>query len=565
LIFVPFSFTVPESSNQGVNMHTGLDLLVLIMAVGGGWVAAGFAALAYFRSRQTPQLLTAQGAAQLLRAETEIVRGAVEDQAGRLRQELNQSLKAFQELTVVAVAGLRDGIEGQVRGFGARLDAGIKIIDERTAGIATKLNGDMEQMRSGANTSREALRALVEAKLDYSTHQQGEAAKTLRDELGGNFQRLGARVSESLGESSRMQKERLDNVISSVSGLGEKLEKGQESLRAAVESRLDAIRQENAAKLDEMRQTVDEKLQTTLETRLGESFNRVVEHLERVHKGIGEMQTLAANVGDLKNVLTNVKVRGTYGEVQLALLLEQFLSPDQYVKNASVGSGGRERVEYAIKFPADGDQVLLPIDSKFPREDYEHLQEAIAAGDAKLMAHFRRELESKIKACAKEISSKYINPPHTLEFAVLFVPTESLYAEILRQPGLSEQLQRDYRVMIAGPTNLAALLTSFQMGFRSLALQKRSSEVWQLLGAIKGEFDKYGDVVGSLARQLNAASNSVDSLGKRTRAMSRKLKDVEVLSDQQASKRLLGFSGDDAIDERVDEMATVEELRRVRA
>jgi DNA recombination protein RmuC len=565
LIFVPFSFTVPESSNQGVNMHTGLDLLVLIMAVGGGWVAAGFAALAYFRSRQTPQLLTAQGAAQLLRAETEIVRGAVEDQAGRLRQELNQSLKAFQELTVVAVAGLRDGIEGQVRGFGARLDAGIKIIDERTAGIATKLNGDMEQMRSGANTSREALRALVEAKLDYSTHQQGEAAKTLRDELGGNFQRLGARVSESLGESSRMQKERLDNVISSVSGLGEKLEKGQESLRAAVESRLDAIRQENAAKLDEMRQTVDEKLQTTLETRLGESFNRVVEHLERVHKGIGEMQTLAANVGDLKNVLTNVKVRGTYGEVQLALLLEQFLSPDQYVKNASVGSGGRERVEYAIKFPADGDQVLLPIDSKFPREDYEHLQEAIAAGDAKLMAHFRRELESKIKACAKEISSKYINPPHTLEFAILFVPTESLYAEILRQPGLSEQLQRDYRVMIAGPTNLAALLTSFQMGFRSLALQKRSSEVWQLLGAIKGEFDKYGDVVGSLARQLNAASNSVDSLGKRTRAMSRKLKDVEVLSDQQASKRLLGFSGDDAIDERVDEMATVEELRRVRA
>jgi DNA recombination protein RmuC len=565
LIFVPFSFTVPESSNQGVNMHTGLDLLVLIMAVGGGWVAAGFAALAYFRSRQTPQLLTAQGAAQLLRAETEIVRGAVEDQAGRLRQELNQSLKAFQELTVVAVAGLRDGIEGQVRGFGARLDAGIKIIDERTAGIATKLNGDMEQMRSGANTSREALRALVEAKLDYSTHQQGEAAKTLRDELGGNFQRLGARVSESLGESSRMQKERLDNVISSVSGLGEKLEKGQESLRAAVESRLDAIRQENAAKLDEMRQTVDEKLQTTLETRLGESFNRVVEHLERVHKGIGEMQTLAANVGDLKNVLTNVKVRGTYGEVQLALLLEQFLSPDQYVKNASVGSGGRERVEYAIKFPADGDQVLLPIDSKFPREDYEHLQEAIAAGDAKLMAHFRRELESKIKACAKEISSKYINPPHTLEFAILFVPTESLYAEILRQPGLSEQLQRDYRVMIAGPTNLAALLTSFQMGFRSLALQKRSSEVWQLLGAIKGEFDKYGDVVGSLARQLNAASNSVDSLGKRTRVMSRKLKDVEVLSDQQASKRLLGFSGDDAIDERVDEMATVEELRRVRA
>jgi DNA recombination protein RmuC len=435
--------------------NTKLELLVLIIALSGAWLAAGFAAMIYFRSKQPSGLLTAQGAAQLLRAETEIVRGAVEDQTGRLRQELNQSLKGFQELTLAAFAGLRDGMEGQVRGFGERLDSGIKIIDERAVGIAAKLNDDMAQMRSEANTSRETLRALIEAKLDYGTQQQADAAKGLRDELGGNFQRLGGRVSDSLGEASRVQKERLENVTLAVSDLSEKLEKGQESLRAAVEGRLDAIRQENATKLDEMRQTVDEKLQTTLEARLGESFNRVVEHLERVHKGIGEMQTLAANVGDLKNVLTNVKVRGTYGEVQLALLLEQFLSPDQYVKNASVGSSGRERVEYAIKFPADGEQVLLPIDSKFPREDYEHLQEAIAAGDAKLISQFRRELEAKIKGCAKEISSKYINPPRTLEFAILFVPTESLYAEILRQPGLSEQLQRDYRVMIAGPTNLA--------------------------------------------------------------------------------------------------------------
>jgi DNA recombination protein RmuC len=485
LIFVPFPFTVPESSNQGFNMHTGLDLLVLMIAVGGAWLAAGFAALAYFRSRQTPQLLTAQGAAQLLRAETDIVRRAVEDQAGRLRLELNQSLKGFQELTLAAFAGLRDGMEGQVRGFGERLDAGIKIIDERAAGIATKLNGDMAQMRSEANTSREALRALIELKLDHSTRQQAEAAKGLRDELGGNFQRLGTRVADSLTEAGQIQKERLDNVTGALTGLSEKLEKAQDSLRTAVESRLDAIRQESATKLEEMRQTVDEKLQTTLESRLGESFNRVVEQLERVHKGIGEMQTLAANVGDLRNVLTNVKVRGTYGEVQLALLLEQFLSPDQFVKNASVRPGGAERVEYAIKFPADGEQVLLPIDSKFPREDYDHLQEAIAAGDAKLAAQYRRDLETKIKGCAKDISTKYINPPHTLEFAILFVPTESLYAEVLRQPGLFEQLQRDYRVMIAGPTNLAALLTSFQMGFRSLALQKRSSEVWQLLGAIR--------------------------------------------------------------------------------
>jgi DNA recombination protein RmuC len=209
-----------------------------------------------------------------------------------------------------------------------------------------------------------------------------------------------------------------------------------------------------------MRQTVDEKLQTTLESRFGESFNRVVEQLEWVRKGIGEMQTLAANVGDLRNVLTNVKVRGTYGEVQLALLLEQFLSPDQFVKNASVRPDGPGRVEYAIKFPADGDQVLLPIDSKFPREDYDHLQEAIAAGDAKLAAQYRRDLEGKIKGCAKDISTKYINPPHTLEFAILFIPTESLYAEVLRQPGLFEQLQRDYRVMMAHAAAFWSKLTA---------------------------------------------------------------------------------------------------------
>ena len=331
-----------------------------------------------------PDALTAQGATQILRAETDIVRAAVEDQARGLRQELGQSLKGFQELTLAAFGTLRDGIDAQVRGFGERLDGGTKAIDERAAAISTKLNDEMAQMRSEANTNRETLRTLIEQKLDHSIGQQADASKVLRDELGGNFHRLGTRVSDSLTEAGQIQKERLENVTGALTGLSEKLEKAQDSLRTAVESRLDAIRQESATKLEEMRQTVDEKLQTTLESRLGESFNRVVEQLERVHKGIGEMQTLAANVGDLRNVLTNVKVRGTYGEVQLALLLEQFLSPDQFVKNASVRPDGTERVEYAIKFPADGEQVLLPIDSKFPREDYDHLQEAIAAGDAKL-------------------------------------------------------------------------------------------------------------------------------------------------------------------------------------
>jgi DNA recombination protein RmuC len=520
-----------------------MELLLLSVAAASAFAAALFSVLSFFR-KPTPAL-TKDTAAAILRSETEIVRTAVQDQARWLRQELGQSLTSFQDLMLTTFGTVRDGIDSQVRGFGERLDAGLRAIDDRAAGIAAKLNDDMAQMRSEANTNREHLRAAIDQKLDQNIGQQADASKSLRDELGGNFQRLGSRVSESLTEASRIQKERLEHVTCALTGLGEKLEKGQESLRLTVEGRLDAIRQENAAKLDEMRQTVDEKLQTTLETRLGESFNRVVEHLERVHKGIGEMQNLAANVGDLKNVLTNVKVRGTYGEVQLALLLEQFLAPDQYVKNARVGPEGRERVEYAIKFPADGEQVLLPIDSKFPREDYEHLQEAIAKGDSKLIAQCRRDLESRIKGCAKEIGSKYINPPHTLDFAILFVPTESLYAEVLRQPGLFEQLQRDYRVIIAGPTNLAALLTSFQMGFRSLALQKRSSEVWQLLGAIKKEFESYGSVVTALSKQLNTASNSVERLGTRARVMSRRLKDVELLSDQGAAEKVLGLASDE--------------------
>jgi DNA recombination protein RmuC len=523
-----------------------MQILLLSVIAVGAIIAAAFSILGFYRAGR-PGSLTSEAAASLLRSETDMVRAAIEDQARWLRQELGQSLTSFQETMLRTFDTLRDGIDNQVHSFGERLDAGIKAIDDRAATIGAKLNDDMAAMRAEANSNRENLRTVIDQKLDVNIAHQADASKHLRDELSGNFDRLGSRVANSLTELSQLQKERLENITGALTGLSDRLEKAQESLRGSVETRLDAIRQENAAKLDEMRQTVNEKMQTTLEARLGESFNRVVEQLERVHKGIGEMQTLAANVGDLKNVLTNVKVRGTYGEVQLALLLEQFLSPDQFVKNASVGTNGRERVEYAIKFPADGEQVLLPIDSKFPREDYDHLQEAIAAGDSKLTAHYRRELETKIKGCAKEISTKYINPPHTLEFGILFIPTESLYAEILRQPGLSEQLQRDYRVMIAGPTNLAALLTSFQMGFKSLALQKRSNEVWQLLGAIKGEFDKYGDVVTALARQLTTASNSVDNLGRRTRAMSRKLKTVEALPDTQAAEKLLGFAATEEI------------------
>jgi DNA recombination protein RmuC len=293
-----------------------------------------------------------------------------------------------------------------------------------------------------------------------------------------------------------------------------------------------------------MRKTVDERLQSTLESRLGESFNRVVEQLERVHKGIGEMQSLqslAAGVGDLKKVLSNVRVRGTFGEVQVATLLEQFLSPEQFIRNAQVKDGSQERVEFAIKLPGhDTDaEVLLPIDAKFPQEDYERLIAAAELGDSDAVAAAARELENRIRQCAKTIRDKYIAPPRTTDFAILFLATESLYAEALRRPGLFEQIQREYHVTLSGPTTFTALMNALQMGFRSLAIEKRSSEVWQILGAVSTEFGKYNKVVEGLSRQISTAAKSIESLGIRTRAMNRKLRNVEKLPDE-TTQILLG-------------------------
>lgn len=356
--------------------------------------------------------------------------------------------------------------------------------------------------------------------------------------MTGSFQTLGSTVSETLGQLGEHQKERLEGVTAALSTLTEKQERAQEALKVAVESRLDAIRNESAAKLDEMRKTVDERLQTTLEARLGESFDRVVEQLERVHKGIGEMQSLAAGVGDLKRVLSNVRVRGTYGEVQLGMLLEQVLSPEQFTRNAQVKDDSQERVEFAIKLPGrdvEGEVVLLPIDAKFPQEDYERLVVAAELGDSDAVAEAAQELENRIKGCAKTIRDKYITPPRTADFAILYLPTEGLYAEVLRRPGLFERLQREYHVTLTGPTTLTALLNALQMGFRSLAIEKRSSEVWHILGAVRNEFGKYNEVVDKLSKQLSTAAKSVENLGMRTRAMNRKLRDVEKLPDETAN------------------------------
>lgn len=312
-----------------------------------------------------------------------------------------------------------------------------------------------------------------------------------------------------------------------------------EALRGAVEQRLDRIQKDNAEKLEQMRKTVDDKLHETLDKRLSDSFKAVSERLEQVHKGLGEMQVLAAGVGDLKKVLSNVKNRGVLGEVQLAALLEQVLVQEQYETNVATRPGSRERVEFAIKLPGAGGEhsvVWLPIDAKFPLEDYERLQQAQDAADPLAVEVAAKALESRIKLEAKSIVEKYVEPPATTDFALLYLPLEGLYAEVLRRPGLLDTLQREFRVTICGPTTLTALLSSLQMGFRTLAIEKRSSEVWMVLSSVKTEFGRFAEVLASTKRQLQTVANSIDQAEVRTRQIERKLRDVEVLPGQEPER-----------------------------
>jgi len=330
-------------------------------------------------------------------------------------------------------------------------------------------------------------------------------------------------------------------LLVQMTALTETNEQRLREVRNTLESKLKDLQTENASKLDEMRKTVDEKLHVTLEKRLGESFKQVSDRLEQVHKGLGEMQTLAAGVGDLKRVLTNVKTRGTWGEVQLAALLEQTLTAEQYDVNVVTLPGSSDRVEFAIRLPgrSENKPIWLPIDSKFPIEDYERLLGAQERADPAGVEEAGKALESRLKLEARTIHEKYVGPPHTTDFALLFLPTEGLYAEALRRPGLADFLQREYRVTITGPNNLSALLNALQMGFRTLAIEKRSSEVWELLSAVKTEFGKFGDVLAKTRDQLETVTMSIGQAEVRTRQMAKKLKDVEALPASKTT-RLLG-------------------------
>jgi DNA recombination protein RmuC len=317
--------------------------------------------------------------------------------------------------------------------------------------------------------------------------------------------------------------------------------KKAEELRTVVEARLKELQADNGTKLEEMRKTVDEKLQGTLEKRLGESFKQVSDRLEAVHKGLGEMQSLATGVGDLKRVLTNVKARGTWGEVQLGNLLEQVLAPEQFERNVSPAGVGRAIVEYAIKLPGRDDAgkaVWLPIDAKFPKEDYERLVEAAEKNDPIAIEQAGKDLEARVKSQAKDIQAKYILPPHTTDFGLLYLPTEGLYAEVLRRPGLVDSIQRNQRVVVVGPTTLAALLNSLQMGFRTLAIQKQSSEVWKVLGAVKMEFGRFGEILDKVKKKIEETGSTIDQASVRSRAIEKSLRQVEALPATEAARKL---------------------------
>ncbi len=403
--------------------------------------------------------------------------------------------------------------------------------------------------------SHEGLEARLREDLARARQGQNEESRALREEVAGAIQRfasqteqrtesLRAAVTRELSDSREEAGQLLARFLTATTELQRDQQKQLEAIRGVVDQRLLSLQTENAAKLDQMRQTVDEKLQTTLEARLGESFRLVSERLEQVQKGLGEMQTLASGVGDLKRVLSNVTTRGAWGEVQLENLLAQILSPEQYERNVST-TGTSERVEFAIRLPGrEADPVWLPVDAKFPMETYQRLAAAAERGDAEAVETSARELEGVIRACAKTFSGKYLAPPRTTDFGILFLATEGLYAESLRRPGLAESLQNDFRVVLAGPTTFAALLNSLQMGFRTLAIQQRSSEVWKLLSDVKLQFGKYSQVLATIRKRLDQATQTVDDAAIRTRAIEKRLRDVETSEEEEPVELFRVIAGD---------------------
>lgn len=506
--------------------------------------------------------------------------------AKQLREEVVTTLNSISETMAKTIKDLAVAEKIQLEEFSAQIASLTKTSSEKLDGVRAESATGAQQLREEVVTTLKSISETMSGtikdlaaaekvrleefsgqiasltktsgdKLDGIRTESATVGKHLREEVIAALKGITDTTTKTMGELANVQKGQLEAMSSTIGNLSESNEKKLEAIRGTVEGELRHMQGDNAKQLEQMRQTVDEKLQGTLEKRLGESFKLVSERLEQVHKGLGEMQTLATGVGDLKKVLTNVKTRGTWGEVQLGTLLEQVLNHDQFEPNVSTKDAG-ERVEFAVKLPGQGtskdETVWLPIDAKFPIEDYQRLMDAQERTDVDGVEAAGKQLENRVKTCARTISEKYLNPPKTTDFGILFLPIEGLFAEVIRRAGLVDAIQRDCRVVIAGPTTLWSLLNSLQMGFRTLAIQKRSSEVWNLLAAVKTEWMKYGEVLEGVQKKLHQASETIEKAKVRSRAIGRKLSDVQELPADDAKLLLPNHLVDDDVErEEADE------------
>jgi DNA recombination protein RmuC len=442
--------------------------------------------------------------------------------------------------------GSREFLEHELRGIATQLE----MLKARGVDLERDLRQDLAIARNEQANAAQILRTEVGERVTQFTHvtqdqfrghtqAQSEQLKAFSERL----RELQHSMQQQLVQAASAQASQAKLAADRLAELTRMSEQRLEAVRMTLEQRLDVLRNENVKKLDEMRATVDEKLQATLEQRLGASFKQVSDRLEQVHRGLGEMQNLAIGVGDLKRVLQNVKTRGGWGEVQLGALLSEMLTPQQYDTNVAVRPGSAERVEYAVRLPGKSDDATpcwLPIDCKFPLEDWQRLQDALERADAPAAESSRKAIAVFLREQAKKIRDKYIDPPYTTEFAILFLPTEGLYAEVMAQPGLADNLQREQRVLVTGPHNLAAFINSLQLGFRTMAIERRSSEVWKVLGAVKTEFGKFGEILAKTKDKLDQVGKTLDDAGRKSTTIARKLREVEALPQGEADRLLTG-------------------------
>ena len=475
-----------------------------------------------------------------LRASREEARGAGKE----LREELTTGLKLTNDTIVKTLEGMGKVQQAQLE----------------------KMTNQLKELTESNQNTLDRIRTTFDTRIKDLQDGNEKKLGEMRKEVSDGLRSTSDLVSKTLDNMGKAQLTQLEEMTKQLKGLTESNQGALDRIRTTFDNRVKELQEGNEKKLDEMRKTVDEKLHDTLEKRLGESFKLVSDRLEAVHNGLGEMKNLATGVGDLKRVLTNVKARGTWAEVQLGAILEQILTTEQYEKNVCIKPESLERVEYAIRLPGPkndpGSCVWLPIDSKFPQEDYVRLQEAADKSDPKAVQTAVDALARAVRTAAKDIHSKYVSPPSTTDFAIMFLATEGLYAEVLRQPALVDDLQQRYRIVLAGPTTLVAILSSLRMGFQTLAIEQRASEVWRVLGAIKTEFGKFGTVLEKVKRQLNTASRTIEETGVRSRALERKLRSVEQLPEAEAADLLAMPITKTSDDEDMDDIYLEEEATK---